>query len=90
MTDYANSCLSVARYHLNQGGRDYELAKVYLERVLGSNSPSVMQATELMKKVKTAIITRQAATELEAQPQQQAQAGSAAPSVSGMATGAGS
>ena len=57
------------------GGGDLELAKSYVERVATSNSTCVMQATELLKKIKAAIIVRHATVEVESAEQRaQAQA----------------
>ncbi|KAI0699551.1 hypothetical protein BC835DRAFT_1412536 [Cytidiella melzeri] len=54
INEYAGSCVEVAKYHVAHGG-DLELAKVYMERVAASNSEYVAQATELLKKIKSAI-----------------------------------
>lgn len=51
VSDYAMSAVRVARYHLDEGGDDLELAKRYMERVASSNAEEVRTATELLKRI---------------------------------------
>ncbi|KAJ3554079.1 hypothetical protein NM688_g3293 [Phlebia brevispora] len=59
VNDYARSSVYVARYHLLQGGGDLELAKDLMEEVASSNSEEVAQGTDLLKKIKVAIVAKQ-------------------------------
>ena len=52
--------MHVARYHLLQGGNDLELARKYMEKVAASNAEEVREATELLKRVKFAIVAKEA------------------------------
>ncbi|KIP08436.1 hypothetical protein PHLGIDRAFT_104401 [Phlebiopsis gigantea 11061_1 CR5-6] len=63
--DYAKSAVHVARYHLLQGGDDLELAKRYAEKVAASNAEEVREATDMLKKIKQAMASKQQA---EAKP----------------------
>jgi anaphase-promoting complex subunit 8 len=64
--DYAKSSLYVARHQINTADGDLYLACEYLERVAASNSEEVVQAGELLKKVKSIIVVK-AQTETETQ-----------------------
>ncbi|THH20397.1 hypothetical protein EW146_g945 [Bondarzewia mesenterica] len=55
VADYAKSLVFVARYHFEKGGGDLQLAREYLEKVSASNSEEADRASDLLKKVKTAI-----------------------------------
>jgi len=65
--EYAKSCMYVARHQITAVDGDLELAHEYLERVAGSNSEEVGQATELLKKVKGMIMAKAQAAEAGAQ-----------------------
>ncbi|KAI0753942.1 cell division control protein 23 [Irpex lacteus] len=65
INEYASSLIEVAKHNLSEN-RDLELAKTYMERVAASNSEHVVQATELLKKIKAAIAAKARMTEIEA------------------------
>ncbi|TDL17279.1 TPR-like protein [Rickenella mellea] len=50
---YSRSCIYVAQFHMEKGGKDLTLAKEYLERVATSNAEEVTQAAELLKRLKS-------------------------------------
>lgn len=52
---YAKSCIYVAKYHMDKGGKDLALAQDYLERVAASNAEEVAQAAELLRRLKAAM-----------------------------------
>ena len=57
--------IEVAKFNWLQNA-DLELAKTYMERVAASNSEHVGQATELLKKIKTAIAAKARSAETSA------------------------
>lgn len=59
--EYARSAVHVARYQLNLGDGDYELAKRYMEKVATSNAEEVREATELLKRARTLLAAKQQA-----------------------------
>ncbi|KAI0093061.1 cell division control protein 23 [Irpex rosettiformis] len=63
INEYAGSLVEIAKYNLLQN-EDLELAKTYMERVAASNSEHVVQATELLKKIKTAIAAKARLTDV--------------------------
>ncbi|KAI0047771.1 TPR-like protein [Auriscalpium vulgare] len=58
IAEYAKSCVYVARFHLQRGGGDLELAREYLEKVAASNAEDADLASELGKKCKAAIAAK--------------------------------
>ncbi|TFY58515.1 hypothetical protein EVJ58_g6367 [Rhodofomes roseus] len=71
VAEYAKSSVYVARYHIIHGGGDLALAKELLEPIASSNAEEVSQATDLLKKARSA----QAKIQMDAaQAQSQAQA----------------
>lgn len=56
--EFAKSSIYVARHQITAVDGDLGLAREYLERVASSNSEEVGQAAELLKKVKSMIMTK--------------------------------
>ncbi|KAF8590891.1 cell division control protein 23 [Ramaria rubella] len=52
ISEFAKSCIYVARYHLFWGGGDLRLSKEYLEKVAGSNVEESTIAVEYLRKLR--------------------------------------
>ncbi|CAL1706904.1 unnamed protein product [Somion occarium] len=57
--EFATSSVYVARYHLSQGGGDLFHARELMEVVASSQSEEVTQATDLLKRIRSAIAQKQ-------------------------------
>lgn len=53
VSEFAKSCMYVARYHLFYGGGDTKLAREYLERVAATNTEESSVALEYLRKLRT-------------------------------------
>ncbi|KAI0058089.1 TPR-like protein [Artomyces pyxidatus] len=84
ITEYAKSCVYVARYHALRGGGDFDLAQQYLEKVAASNSEDADLAADLLKKVKLAIRMKAEEQEKLAAVAAAVEAMEAGPSASGV------
>ena len=53
VSEFAKSCMYVARYHLFWGGGDLKMAREYSEKVAGSNVEESTVALEYLRKLRT-------------------------------------
>ncbi|KAI0316028.1 TPR-like protein [Amylostereum chailletii] len=58
IAEYARSAVYVSRYHLEKGGGDLGLAMDYMEKVAASNSEDADQAADLLKRIRSEILSR--------------------------------
>jgi hypothetical protein len=56
-SDYARAALSVAEHYLNTSIGDPRATGEYLAEVAGSNAEEAIQASEILKRLKTKVIT---------------------------------
>ena len=53
VSEFAKSCMYVARYHLFWGGGDFKVAREYSEKVAGSNVEDSSLAMDYLRRLRT-------------------------------------
>ncbi|KAH8080266.1 hypothetical protein BXZ70DRAFT_640964 [Cristinia sonorae] len=76
-SEYANSSMCVARYHLSQGGGDLQHARELMEVIAASQCPEAPQAGELLKRLKVLTTARPYSEILKEQQEKAAAAANA-------------
>ena len=57
IAEYARSAVHFSRYQLYHGGEELEMGMELMEKVAGSNSEDADQAADILKKIKTELMS---------------------------------